>query len=311
MPFADHSQRRARQQLEILERVTAGETVKAVCARAGMPLARTVSRWAGRDPEFGAALDVAFARGDYVRRLRFDPVLGAQVLARRRAGESRRQIERDPAMPRRHTLTYWMMTELEFGAAMREIGAAGRVAGWARVAERHRALRPAWDATLADRVLYQVGQGVRLDELKRVNPALPSACAIRRWRRERPEFDWELRVNMKAGRLARRRARGKARREAALEPVCAAIVEGASLNQLDGRDGLPRKGTLYAWVAQDRDFAAEVARACDERVHWYADQMLQVAHRIGPLGVPEARRQIKRIEGRLGRLWQRPGKRWR
>lgn len=311
MPFADHEQRRARQQLEILERVAAGETVKEACARPEMPLAQTVSRWAGRDAEFRAALDTAFARGDFARRLRFDPAVGAEVLARRRAGVSLRQVEQDPAMPSRRTLTYWMMTELEFGAAMRAVGAAGRVAGWARLAERHRAGRPAWDATLADRVLYQVGQGVRLDELRRVNPALPSGHAVRRWARERPEFDWELRVNMKAGRLARRRARGKARREAVLEPLCAGIVEGASLNQLGGRDGLPGKGTLYAWVAQDRDFAAEVARACDERVHWYADQMLEVAHRIGPLGVPEARRRLKRIEGRLGRLWQRPGKRWR
>lgn len=307
MPFVDRAHLRARQQLEILERVTAGETLNEACARPETPLARTVSRWAGRDVEFRAALDTAFARGDFVRRLRFDPAVGAEVLARRRAGVTMRQIEQDPAMPSRRTLTYWMMTELEFGAAMREAGAAGRVAGWARLAERHAARRPAWSATLADRVLFQVGQGVRLDELRRANPALPSARTIRRWRCERPEFDYELRVNLKMGRLARMRARRRAR----MEPVCWAIVQGASLNELAGRDGFPHRATLYDWVARDPEIAREVARACDERVHWYADQMLEIAERMGPLDPVEAGRRIKRVEARLGRLWQRPGKRWR
>ena len=54
-----------------------------------------------------------------------------------------------------------------------------------------------------------------------------------------------------------------------------------------------------------------MSRACDERVHWYADQMLEIAQRMGPVDPAEAGRRIKRVEARLGRLWQRPGKRWR
>jgi hypothetical protein len=303
---SDRAHVRARQQHEILARVGAGETVKDVCARAGAPSAKTVDRWGRGDAGFRAALDQAFARADYAARLAFDPVKGAAVLARLRAGETLRQIELDPAAPSRRTLRYWRLTDLEFGEAVERLRRMRRQARGARLGETRRALT-AWNPRLADRVLYQVGQGVALTQLRSVNPALPSAFAVRRWRRERPEFDYELGVNLKMGRLARQRARRRAR----MEPVCLAIVQGASLNELAGRHGFPHRSTLYGWVARDPEIAREVGRACDERVHWYADQMLEIARRMEPLDVVEAGRRIKRVEARLGRLWQRPGKRWR
>lgn len=303
---ADRAQLRARQQLEILDRVTAGETLKVACGRAGMPRVGSVVRWGRRDAGFRAALDVAFAKADYAARLAFDPVKGAAVLTRLRAGESLRKIELDPAAPSRRTLRYWQSINGEFCEELHRLRRLKRQAHGARLGEQRRALT-AWDPVLADRVLYQVGQGVALTRLRTVNPALPSAFAVRRWRRERPEFDYELRVNLKMGRLARMRARRRAR----MEPVCWAIVQGASLNGLAGRDGFPHRTTLYDWVARDREIAREVSRACDERVHWYADQMLEIAERMGPVDPAEAGRRIKRVEARLGRLWQRPGKRWR
>lgn len=303
---ADLARTRARQQFEILERVAAGETLKAACAHPGMPRPESVVRWGIRDRAFRAALDVARAKGDYAARLAFDPVKAAAVLARLRAGESMRKIELDPAAPGRRMLRYWMATEGEFCAEVHRLRDLQRAARGARLGERRRA-RTAWDPKLADRVLYQVGLGVALTKLRAVNPALPSAFAIRRWRRERPDFDFDLRANLKMGRSMRRRAKRRAR----MEPVCWAIVQGASLNELAGQDGFPHRTTLYDWVRRDEAIAEAVSRACDERVHWYADQMLEVAERLGPLDPGEAGRRIKRIEARLGRLWQRPGKRWR
>jgi hypothetical protein len=303
---ADRAHLRARQQHEILARVTAGETVKAACARPGMPNAKSVDRWGRRDAGFRAALDVAFAKADYAARLAFDPVKGAAVLARLRAGESLRKIELDPAAPSRRTLRYWQSINGEFCEEVHRLRRLRRQAHEARFAETRRALT-AWDPGLADRVLYQVGRGVALTRLRAVNPALPSAFAIRRWRRERPDFDFDLRANLKMGRSMRLRAKRRAR----MEPVCWAIVQGASLHDLAGRDGFPHRTTLYGWVARDPEIAREVARACDERVHWYADQMLEIAQRMGPVDPVEAGRRIKRVEARLGRLWQRPGKRWR
>ncbi|TAJ72881.1 MAG: hypothetical protein EPO51_07025 [Phenylobacterium sp.] len=297
---------RDRQKLEILERVAAGETVKAACARPGMPCPKSVDRWGRQDPGFRAALDVAMAKGDYALRLAFDPVKAEAVLARLRAGESLRKIELDPAAPSRRTLRYWQSISGAFCAEVHRLRRMRRAAHGARVGERRRELSM-WDARLADRVLYQVGRGVALTQLRAVNPALPSAYTVRKWRRERPDFDFDLRANLAMGRSARLQAKRRAR----MEPVCWAIVQGASLNDLAGRDGFPHRTTLYGWVARDPEIAREVARACEERVHWYADQMLEIAERTGPVDPVEAGRRIKRVEARLGRLWQRPGKRWR
>jgi hypothetical protein len=56
--------------------------------------------------------------------------------------------------------------------------------------------------------------------------------------------------------------------------------------------------------------ARDIAQACDHRQDWYADQLLEIADDADRLGVAEARRRMAPLERQLGRLTQRPGKRW-
>jgi hypothetical protein len=70
---------------------------------------------------------------------------------------------------------------------------------------------------------------------------------------------------------------------------------------------MPAAGTLYRWVRDHPDFAAEVARACDLREDWYADQMAHVLER--GLGEPmkELRKRMAPFSRQLARLKNRPG----
>lgn len=304
--LAELAHTRARQRLEILDRVSAGETLRAACARPGMPRPESVVRWGVRDPDFRAALDVAQARGDAVRRgLRFDWDGAEAVLARLRAGATLREVERDPGLPSRRTLRAWMAAQPGFQEEIERLRRGRLAARGERLGAARRGLA-AWDERTADRVLFHVGQGVTLDGLRAADGALPSAWAVRRWARERPEFAHALKVNQKMGRLAR----GRARRRARIEGVCEAVAMGASLPEVMGRGGAPHRSTLYGWAARDKEIARALGQAADERTYFYADLMLDAAREVAPLDVKAARAEVKRIQARVGRLWQRPGSRW-
>lgn len=304
---AERQDLRDRQRLDVLARVAAGATIRDACAQPGAPSAKTVDKWRRADAAFGEALRIARAQGDHAARLVFDPAVAAVVLGRLRGGASMRAVERDPAMPSRRTLQRWMMTDLAFGEAVRDAAQARRRGLAERLGEVRRGRVVAWDAGLAERVLYLVGQGATIGGLRAADPAMPSARTVRGWRRARPDFDFDLGVNVAAGRVAR----GRARRRAWLEPLCAAIVEGASLSDLGAVEGLPHRGTLYAWVARDRVFAEAVARACAHRGDWYRDRMVQELDRMGVLGVSAARALLKPLSRRMGDLSRAPGRRWR
>ncbi len=225
------------------------------------------------------------------------------LLARLAAGEQLLSICRDPTMPSRLRLSYWRATQGEFGAEVLRLIDLHKAE---RTRRAFRSGRREWDETLADRVLFHVGRGHSCRRLRRLDPSLPGAGVIERWRRDRPGFDAELRVNMAVG----RRARVPARMAAALDTLRDGIVRGGSLHSLGGRHGLPSGGTLYNWVRRSPDFAREIAWACDHREDWYADQLQMIADEAGALGLAEVRRRSAPIARQLGRLKQRPGKKW-
>jgi hypothetical protein len=205
-------------------------------------------------------------------------------------------------MPRPATLRHWRATQGEFG------GEVFRLIGIHRAARR-RAIggdRRAWDEALADRVLLHVGRGHAYRQLRRLDPSLPGAWVIERWRRERPDFAFDLRANSVVG----RRARLPARMATVLDPLRDRIIEGGSLGSLGGRHGLPSRGTLYRWVARSPDFARQIAQACDDREGWYADRLQMIAEDVRRLGVAETRRRMAPLSRQLARLKNRPGKRW-
>jgi hypothetical protein len=299
---AELNERRNQWKAEIQRRIVAGATLSAVCAAAGMPNKATVCRWALRDPSFAEALADALRRGVWRRWCGFDDAVARAFLARLAAGEPLSSIHRDPAMPRPATVRYWRATEGEFATEIARLIEVHR-------AERRRAIRNApraWDEALADRVLLQVGRGHSYRRLRRLDPSLPGQWVIERWRREHPDFDSDLRVNIAAG----RRAHLPARMAAAIDTLRAGIVQGGSLHSLGGRDGLPCTQTLYNWVRRSPDFARDIAQACDHREDWYADQLQMIADEADRLGLPEARRRMAPLSRQLARLKNRPGKRW-
>jgi len=300
--LSDIRERRAVRQQEILRRVEAGEMVADICREAGMPSHVAVCVWAKRYEWFGEALANAQQRATWRRVYGFDDARAAAFLARLAAGEGLKALLRDPAMPSRKTLDYWRATQPYFGAEVLRLVAVHR-------GERARrtlvpARRRAWDEKVADRILLLVGRGHSYRTLQQVDPALPSAGVIARWRCERPAFDFDMKVNVRAGRLAR----GKAHRAAVAERLIDGIVEGGSIASLGGTGGLPARQTLYNWVMADPAFAQAVARASADRDHLYLEQIAEIAARAAPGGVTAARRRIGPLSRRIGML--KPGRRW-
>lgn len=300
-----YAARRQKLKLEILDRVTAGATVGRVCASAGMPEVTTVRNWRRSDPWFAAAMVEALRVGAWRRRWRYDPVRGAAFLARYRAGERIDVILRDPDMPSRPVLDYWRRTDLGFCEAV-------TVARRAMELHRLRGLRAArtpqpWDARAADRVLFRVGQGEPLRTVHLADPTLPRPGVVARWRRERPDFDYEMRVNVKAGRRKRRTSRRRC--AAAADAVLDRIVTGASLNSLGALADMPSRETLSRWIREQPDFAAQVAMACVQRDDWYRDAMAEVLVQRPGMTAREMRAALAPWARQLARLQHRPGRR--
>lgn len=291
--------------LDIVARVAAGATIRGLCREPGMPSTATVRNWRRVDPWFADALAEALRVGAWRRRWRYDPVRGAAFLARYRAGERIDVILRDPKMPSRHVLDHWRRTDVGFGEAV-------EMARRAMEPHRLRGLRAArtpqpWDARIADKVLFRVGQGEPLKTLHKIDPTLPGRGVVDRWRRERPDFDEAMRVNLKAGRRKRRTSR---RRCAALaDMVLDRIATGASLNSLGRQPDMPSRETLSRWVREQPDFAARVAAACDLREDWYRDAMADVLVRRPMMTAREMRTALAPWARQLARLQHRPGRR--
>lgn len=305
MPFRYHPLVRA----AILGRVAAGETVKAVCAEAGMPDQTSVNGWARRDAGFAAELAAARARGAARRLWDCDEAVAWALIRRLAAGARLAEVLREPGMPSWRTYRRWMGAEGWFGAEVRRLTGVKREMAAAGLRARHRAFDPA----VADRLYRRLWRGeATLRAVLASEAEFPSRAVLARWRREQPEFDARLRFVFGAWRT-RKAASGRPRpgrgmwSEALGEAVLAGIVAGGSLRSLGAQPGMPCAATLYAWVRDRPDFARAVAQACDDREQAYLDRMLTIAEAAGPGDVAAARRAIGRLSARLARLRRRPG----
>lgn len=290
----------ARLRSEIVARVAAGEPLRVVCAAAGMPGRQTVRAWARADALFAADLgraEAALAAG----RLRFDEAKAAALLARARAGEAINGLLREAGMPGRRAYRHWCASQPPFAEAVFALRRRrDQEIGW-----RGRARLRAWDAALGDQILVAVIRGATLAGALAADPALPSLPVVRRWRREQPAFDAELRAVL----VVRQRRHGRARgcTPQVAQRIVDRIVEGGSFNSIGREPGMPSRQTLRAWVRARPDFARAVARACEDREDWYDDQILMISEAATPATLEVAKRQVGRIKRQLVRLRHRPG----
>jgi len=280
----------------ILQRVAAGEPLKWIAAEPGMPCPESVTGWARRDPAFAAAYERAKAQGAWRRTLMFDEAKARRLLARLAAGETIGRVLADPAMPSPRTYRYWRATYGEFAEAVGRLNAVKTAEKAARARRRTRA----YDAGLADKILYRVGQGGRLRRVLSADPALPCLAVLARWRREQPQFDRDLRVCMTVAQL--RRAGTRLYSAELVEEICGRIAEGATFRSLAADPAMPCLRTLCNWRRTKPAFAEAVASACRWRDDWWADQALDIASRATAATVDQARRRIGALRCKAARL---------
>jgi hypothetical protein len=286
---------------EIVRRVLAGESQRAICASPGMPCAETVRNWARADAAFAAELAAARRRGDWMGRFAFDEGKAAAFLARARAGETINSLVGAPGMPSRGTYSYWTRTLPWFAEAVfalrrrrdAQIGAFGR------------ARRRDFDQGVADRVivaLHKAAPGVRLEAVLAADPALPCRPTLARWRREEPGFDRVLKMI-----LAARRAAGPRVHELLVEEIVDHIVDGGSFASYSRLAGGPARGTLRRWYRSDGAFARAVDAACERREEMLDFELWLTAERVPPGPVREMNRAVAPITRSIARLRHRPG----
>ncbi len=239
---------------EILARVLAGESQRAICASAGMPCTAAVRTWAKADPLFAGDLLDARRRGAWMRLYAYDEGHAEAFLARARAGEPIRELLGAPGMPSGATYRYWKATQAPFAEALFALRRRWK----AGVGEMGRARRRDFDQGVADRVilaLHKAPPGVRLEDALAADPALPCRPTLTRWRREEPMFDAVLRMI-----FAGRRAAGPRVHELLVEDIVDHIVEGARWRATAARRAGRRGGRCGAGIGRTRGSHARWTR---------------------------------------------------
>lgn len=289
----------ARLKAEVVARVAAGESLRAIGAVAGMPCQATVRKWALADAGFAGDLAAARARAGALE-LRYDAAVAAAFLARAKGGETVNALLRAPGMPSRRAYRHWQATEPGFAEAV----AALRRRRDEAIGAQGRARRRAFDQALADRIVVAVHMGATLEAALAGDPAAPCKPTLRRWRREEPEFDRVLKMAFEGWRARWGVARNCIPQVA--EDIVDQIVVGHTFASI-AREGGPSRTTLRRWIAARPDFAAEVAEACELRDAWFQEQVAAVAASTPPGAVSEAKRAVGPILRHMVRLRHRPG----
>ena len=61
------------------------------------------------------------------------------------------------------------------------------------------------------------------------------------------------------------------------EEICRRLMKGQSLSEVCLDDFMPPRWQVYEWLAADKDFANNYARACEVRADHIFDEMLDIA----------------------------------
>lgn len=150
------------------------------------------------------------------------------------------------------------------------------------------------------------------------DPRMPAYCTVFRWMKVVPEFGAAvaqlraLMARMKlAERDARRAMRGPRRRPGGRRSqwtpdiaaaICWAIEDGASLTEVAATPGMPRSQTIHRWLRRHPEFRAAFVEACAVRDGLLRLLAEEAVYDVFAVGIPEANRRIRALEGRAGRM---------
>ena len=67
------------------------------------------------------------------------------------------------------------------------------------------------------------------------------------------------------------------------ERICSKIAEGMSLRKICSENGMPTVGTVCLWLAKDKQFSEQYARAREAQAETMADEILDIADEIPPM----------------------------
>jgi hypothetical protein len=299
MPFAYATARPNIRQI-ILERVKAGERLKAFCGRDGMPSYVAVYLWRRADAEFGAAMKAAMESAAWRRRFTFDEAKAREIARRRMEGESLHAILREPGMPGRAAFRHWVMADLELAEAMHRVR---QVRQEERVGRCLRRRRP-FDPVIADRIHARVMMGASLQQLLSSDAAFPCAPVFARWRRENPEFGRVFRQVLRLAQAHRRRH--CLYRPALVQKILQRIRAGETLARIGLDPDMPCRTTLYKWARTRPDFFGALNEARKARRYDLEEQIMMITDEMIAEGSPQSwsagRRRLASLEGKLERL---------
>lgn len=291
-------------QREILARVEAGETVRAICAGAGMPCPQSVTNWARWDPDgFGAALRAARGRALERRKDGYDEAVAQAVLARLRAGARLDDIWREPGMPGQHQWYRWVRSQAhiaeEYYGLVRQRAAT-------RMLRMRQGRYRAFDPAVGERLYLRLWGGEPLRAVLRSDKAFPSLAVLARWRRENPGFGQMIADVLRGWRRRRARERTRCTPEVT-EKVYRALAQGHSLRSISRMPGAPSQKALYNWVRERERFARAVAWGCYDREEWFMDRIVEAAERSGARTKREVTRATAPWVRQMTRLRKQPG----
>ena len=253
-----------------------------------LPGLTAVDRWRRQDPAFAQALAAArraaadgrfhgrriFQAFSYDRRDAF--------LAQMRAGVPIKDLTK-PWLDKRQTLRAWRLQDGHFNQAF--LAAKAR----ARKQQKNRLIP--FDPDLADAIIVAVSRGQMLKSMVK-DRGWPGPKALRRWRRENPDFASGLAIALRHGNSARRRARRY--RPEVLARLCDHIEGGGSMRTAGLLEGMPNAMTLSRWRSRPA-FFEEVRWAEKMRTESLTDQAIEAGDRMDMTG-------MKAIGKRLGQL---------
>lgn len=149
------------------------------------------------------------------------------------------------------------------------------------------------------------------------DPRMPAYATVFRWVQVIPEFGdayREVRAMLARVRREERDQLQKPRRKSGRrttytrergQAVCQAIWTGASVWEIVRRPGMPSSKAIYRWLRHEQEFRMAFIEACAVRREVLQEQIVDVANRSSPVTFAVARAEVRRLEGRIGRLTPR------
>jgi hypothetical protein len=146
------------------------------------------------------------------------------------------------------------------------------------------------------------------------DPRMPAYCTVFQWVKVVPEFGDHyraVRATLARSRLEERDARRGPKRPSGrkstytpelADEVCERVRWGKSLSEVSAEPDMPSFRAIYRWLKDRPDFRATFVEACDWRAGWLQFQIECAAEAATPFTLPEAKAEVARLEGRIGRL---------